>query len=90
MKHTQGPWSALKYPDTRTWTVASRESIASKIKTEFDARLIAAAPDLLDIAKWMYERLTSFQMVALWESPEEHALEMEIYRKVIAKAEGKE
>ena len=47
-KHTPGPWIAWKYPDVKSWTVASKESVASKIKTEQDARLIAAAPEMLE------------------------------------------
>lgn len=47
-KHTPGPWCALKYPDVKSWTVAAQGSVASKIKTEQDARLIAAAPEMLE------------------------------------------
>lgn len=49
--HTPGIWHAVKYPDVKTWTVTARESVASKIKTEADARLIAAAPGLLEVCK---------------------------------------
>lgn len=45
---TPGPWNAFKYPDVKSWTVAAKESIASKIKTEQDANLIAAAPEMLE------------------------------------------
>lgn len=47
MSHTDGPWKAWKYPDTKTWTVAASKSVASKIEKKEDAQLIAAAPELL-------------------------------------------
>lgn len=47
-KHTPGEWYAVKYPDAKTWTVAAKESVASKIKTADDAALIASAPELKD------------------------------------------
>lgn len=47
-KHTPGPWNAHKYPDVKTWSVASDKSIASKIECEANATLIAAAPELLE------------------------------------------
>jgi len=47
LEHTLGPWIACKYPDVKTWTVAANQSVASKIRSEADAKLIAAAPDLL-------------------------------------------
>lgn len=41
-------WRAHKYPDAKTWTVAGAQSIASKIASEEHARLIAAAPEMLE------------------------------------------
>lgn len=52
-KHTPGPWNALKYPDVKSWTVAAGKSVASKIETEANARLIAAAPLLLDTLEYV-------------------------------------
>lgn len=56
-KHTPGPWNAFKYPDVKSWTVAAKESIASKIKTEPDAQLIAAAPELLADLEKLVEKM---------------------------------
>lgn len=57
VKFTPGPWSAIKYPDVKSWTVAAKESVASKIKSEVDARLIAASPDLLQALEIAREQL---------------------------------
>ena len=54
MSYTKGPWVAVKYPDVKSWTVAANGSIA-KIKTEADAHLIAAAPDLLSALQQLLE-----------------------------------
>lgn len=52
MNHTKGPWIAVKYPDVKTWTVGSAKgSIASRVDSEDAARLIAAAPELLESLK---------------------------------------
>ena len=61
MKHTPGPWKttkhATKYPDLFTYSVIQAQpdpdfnricGIASELDSAADARLIAAAPDLLD------------------------------------------
>jgi len=58
-EHTPGPWRTASYDQGLTWkveTVDGRKAVASYIaglgKTdEANARLIAAAPDLLAIAK---------------------------------------
>lgn len=53
--HTPGPWTARKHTDTAGWTVSSGNSIASvppqrgEGEAEANARLIAAAPELLEI-----------------------------------------
>ncbi len=51
-KHTPGPWRACKFDDTKSTTIysnASSKSLAS-VKSAEDARLIAAAPRLLQFA----------------------------------------
>ena len=48
MKTETAKWRAVKYPDVKTWSVVGAESIASKIKSERDATLLAAAPALLE------------------------------------------
>lgn len=102
-KHTPGPWHVVApngdnmirvhtpYKTTNEQNVPictliadSRESVDSKA----NARLIAASPMLLEVCKMMLERLEDSKTAKLWESPEEHTLEIEIYRKAIAKATG--
>jgi hypothetical protein len=51
MTHTPGPWTASQYMDTPDWGVITDENrvvvgLSSRITAD-DARLIAAAPDLL-------------------------------------------
>lgn len=55
MKHTPGPWFAVKYPDTKGHTVwANGVSSLASVKhnqphtQEANARLIAAAPEMLE------------------------------------------
>jgi hypothetical protein len=52
-KHTPGPWSVATYgcsPDFFAIKIGSF-SLATKIPNEQDARLIAAAPELLQVTK---------------------------------------
>lgn len=80
-KHTPGPWYALKYPDVKTYTVAAKESVASKIKTIEDAHLIAAAPEMLEAL----EICLNYFNYAEEQEAFEYAKEV---RKLIAKAKG--
>jgi hypothetical protein len=55
MSHTTGPWTVSQYLDNGEWGVLNNDNVivvgvASRI-TEDDARLIAAAPDLLNALK---------------------------------------
>ena len=56
-KHTPGPWHATKHTDTKGWTVSAGNSIASvrpREEAASNARLIAAAPDLLEVLEdWL-------------------------------------
>lgn len=82
-KHTQGRWSYFKYPDTKTFTVAATGSIASKIRSEDDARLIAAAPELLVVLR----NLTTYCRDYLALDDEAEAIVKDAFT-VITKAEG--
>lgn len=50
------------------------------------ATLISAAPEMLQALEQMLERLEG--CVDKWESFEDHEIEMDIYKRVIAKAKG--
>lgn len=60
--HTPGPWTARKHTDTKGWTVSAGNSIASvkpRPEAEANARLIAAAPELLEALKEIREACCS-------------------------------
>jgi hypothetical protein len=88
-KHSPGPFIALKYPDAKLWTVAnSKGSVASKVKTEADAKLFAASTDLLAACKAVVEQYG-------WISEEKRKGTKDIMRaavdaceKAIRRAEG--
>lgn len=48
--HTPGPWTAEKSQDGTMWVHANRAHVAETVG-KFNASLIAAAPDLLSIAR---------------------------------------
>ena len=56
-KHTPGPWTAIPDDtgDEREWYVVTEEEgvLALSVSEEADARLIAAAPDLLAALKFV-------------------------------------
>jgi hypothetical protein len=58
-KHTPGPWVAEEYPvspDHTVWGVCDGNGrLMTDIHTEADARLIAAAPELLQALRWLLE-----------------------------------
>lgn len=99
-KHTPGPWRVIDHGEasvsvTDQWQDLGicrlvLESLGSEKLNELraNAQLIAAAPDLLILTKMMFERLEA--LGHHWESPEEHEIEMEIYREIIAKAERRD
>ncbi len=93
-KFTPGPWRIMLTPSGYTYINAGPHD-ENKIRigevygeaVNPNCFLVAAAPDLYETCKIMLERLDDEKVKALWESPEEHEMEMEIYRKVIRKAE---
>ncbi len=47
MSHTPGPWTPYRDPGEYSAVGAATGDIAQEVRNEADARLIAAAPDLL-------------------------------------------
>jgi len=83
-KHTPGPWAATQTPNDGRWAVlgpafALPMFAVSPVTSEANARLIAAAPDLLDALKWLARGEHE------WSAPPQAIAFME---RAIAKAEG--
>jgi len=62
--HTPGPWATCSRSPNGTYTITagvgvSVGTVAGLVTTEADARLIAAAPELLNLAQRYAHRLTS-------------------------------
>ena len=82
MAHTPGPWTAYcASDDGDNYIGATGDRIVAQNASEDDARLIAAAPDLLAAAK-----LAETNLSPLYSS--NHIVLMSL-RAAIAKAEGK-
>jgi len=88
-EHTPGPWNVEKTDGyvvcelTAGWCVVATEADPNKYSPEADARLIAAAPDLLKAL----DEVTDFWYAgAEAPSPEE----LEPYIKLIARARGEQ
>jgi hypothetical protein len=43
-ENNNSDWRAVKYPDSKTWSVVGDVSIARGIKSQTDAELLASAP----------------------------------------------
>ena len=98
-KFTPGPWFAIQHPyGAMPWVVRSEatrtpknfigDKVAASILSEHDARLIAAAPDLLaaldDASEFVFELFYSGTYI-----PEDRVKSaMRKYRAAIAKARG--
>jgi len=86
-KYTPGPWSAKKHTDTKGLTVsAGGNSIASvrlRDEAEANARLIAAAPELLEALRLLRESCTE-----AYKAGRIGALPFVLAGNVIAKATG--
>ena len=46
--HTPGPWRAVKFKDTKSWSLYANAGSLGNIRDEVDARLAAAAPVMLE------------------------------------------
>ena len=84
--HTPGPWTAIPDDtgDEREWYVVTEEEgvLALSVSEEADARLIAAAPDLLAALKEMVTWMPS------GFAPQSQSRAMKMAHDAIAKAEG--
>lgn len=92
-KHTAGPWEThtdahgrgLIYAESRwlatTWRANGEGNDASYLPSEANARLIAAAPDLLAALKWLVKEAGDCLEV---EAPSG----LQMARAAISKAEG--
>lgn len=92
-KHTPGPWTVDREDEAFAYVEGPLGHIAKVTLNDnnfqpHDARPIAAAPELLEALEWAVERLREPKVAALWESPEEHEHELEIYENAIRKARG--
>jgi hypothetical protein len=83
-KHTPGPWKAeCLFKDLDRWEIwGDGKIVSSHVFGKSDARLIAAAPELLEACKLALECLSPF-------SDEDTDGSKTTIRKAIAKAEGK-
>lgn len=82
-KHTPGPWRVQKFSDTKSWTLYGSGSVASigNIKHEANARLIAAAPTMLEALKVVAAQFTTIDNICNEEA-------CEAVRAAIAEADG--
>jgi hypothetical protein len=89
-KHTPGPWEYRKMPKSgyivfQTWDVPT----AGYVKTEADAQLIAAAPEMLEALKEIMRRAVYNPEYNDWEIVmKESFLQHNV--QLIAKAEGRQ
>ena len=86
-KHTPGPWEYRKMPRSgyivfQTWDVPT----AGYVKTEADAQLIVAAPEMLEALKALAKHVASCPCI----QPSNQEMDAwELAKAVIAKAEGR-
>lgn len=78
MKHTPGPWKVITNNLVRDSHGNCIHGDSSFIRNEANARLIAAAPELLELVKYSLDCLVDDKKTA------------EEFKKLIAKVEGKE
>ena len=88
-KHTPGPWKVGTPPPNGEQTIGTLGGLmvavattGAGIQTETNARLIAAAPDMLDMLKECHDAL---EYVGSWETP---VGLIERVRDLIQKVEG--
>jgi hypothetical protein len=86
VRHTAGPWQVAAYGCSPDWYAAKAGafSVATQIKTELDARLIAAAPEMLAALEVCLEYFNSVPEREVGPSSEAY----QAVEKVIAKALG--
>lgn len=89
---TPGPWRWIDYPDGRKLLAAPSQAVihcpdASMTIDEPDARLIAAAPDLLAACRVALQTYRRTLASGNWLGDDEHEA-MRILAAALAKAEG--
>lgn len=92
-KHTPGPWKLEDgplgryiYADGRVWAIACMYKVADQ--REANARLVCAAPDMLDVLRRAFEYLDNIPETAA--GGDDEAVEIaRAAKKVIAQAEGR-
>jgi hypothetical protein len=92
--HTPGPWRAAPQPGqtvgvhTFTHCVMWGDDVLADTLTEPDARLMAAAPELLAACREAFERLE--RMTYSTVTVRDHLMDVrDLMERAIAKAEGK-
>ena len=95
-KHTPGPWTAVPTPFGPIYIFDERDrdvvtvyggGVESKSK-KANARLIAAAPELMDVLKAMVDEIVDYMTLNNLGDPEQkHNIKWA--RSIIAKAEGR-
>lgn len=89
-RHTPGPWvkHTVDVGGTDAWDVSAMDGAITLAcpPTEYDADLIAAAPELLDVCEVMLARLDYLHR--LWGQEGISSRMADELRKVIAKAKG--
>ena len=87
--HTPGPWQVIGSPSD-PWIIAKSGVLVANVRytndqTQGDARLIAAAPELLEALVTLYDASIKHEKASLWN---DHWASMwESARAVITKAE---
>src|SRR5690606_32734209 len=90
--HTPGPWDYIWWDDEGLWVGFndSTKPVIARVETnkEADARLIAAAPDLLEAARALIEAASAQRLVGDGEARFNHdGAYLRALRDAIAKAE---
>lgn len=94
-KHTAGPWIARRtsagLSGTKGWAIdfnEDQEQVVDFVYEESDARLIAAAPDLLEVLESIEMRLDAFNEAQRDMPADSVWVCLEKARAAIAKARG--
>ncbi len=98
-KHTQGPWkvdeaTGIVYIEIGTWepgichTQAKDMECLSPESAIANARLIAAAPELLEVLEFIFEQITNTKNAYYTLDEFSHGVGIYMARKTIAKAKG--
>ena len=82
--HTPGPWRIQgKFVGIETWPICELACSLPEVQVEANARLIAAAPELLSACEWMLRYWQGF------ENDEKPIALVSDMQQAVAKAEGR-